>query len=170
MLNNQRTVRIRFGDCDPHGIVFYPRYFEFFDACTDALLGREGLPREKMLRTYQIDGIPLVDIRSRFLRPSRFGDTVESRFFECGRSNFSVRHKLYNEKVLAVEGVEKRVWVVPTKHTSSRFKGQAIPQEIKERFCGLRGRQQASGRSHEARLRKSGRQHDHGKATEQAHA
>lgn len=111
-------------------------------------------------------------VRIRFLRPSRYGDTVviESRFLECGRSSFSVRHKLYNGKVLAVEGVENRVWVVPTKHTSSRFKGQAIPREIKERFCGLRGRQQAGGKSHDARFRKSGHERDHGKAVEQAHA
>lgn len=60
MLTNRRTVRIQFVDCDPHGIVFYPRYFEFFDACTDALFERAGLPRMKMLRTYHIDGIPLM--------------------------------------------------------------------------------------------------------------
>jgi hypothetical protein len=58
MLTNRRTVRIQFGDCDPHGIVFYPRYFEFFDACTEALFERAGLPREKLLRTYRIDGSP----------------------------------------------------------------------------------------------------------------
>ena len=72
-----------------------------------------------------------------------------------GRS-FSVRHKPYNEKVLAVEGVEKRVWVVPTKHTPSQFKSQAIPQEIVERCCGVRGRQQASGKARGARFRKVG--------------
>ena len=29
MLTNIRTVRIEWGDCDPAGIIFYPRYFEF---------------------------------------------------------------------------------------------------------------------------------------------
>ena len=28
MLINQRTVRIEWGDCDPGGIVYFPRYFE----------------------------------------------------------------------------------------------------------------------------------------------
>ena len=27
-----RNVRIEWGQCDPAGIVFYPRYFEIFDA------------------------------------------------------------------------------------------------------------------------------------------
>ena len=31
MLTNRRDVRIVWGDCDPAGIVYYPRYFEMFD-------------------------------------------------------------------------------------------------------------------------------------------
>ena len=96
MFTNRRTIRIQFGDCDSHGIVFYPRYFEFFDACRDALFARAGPPREKLLRTCHIDGISLVDVRISFLRPSRYGDTVaiESSFAACGRSSFSVGQKL----------------------------------------------------------------------------
>jgi hypothetical protein len=87
-----------------------------------------------------------------------------------GRSSFSVCHKLYDGKVLAVEGVEKRVWVVPTKPTPSRFKSQAIPQEIVEKCCGFRGRRQAIGKARDPRFRKSECEHDNGKAVEQADA
>ena len=34
MLSNTRIIRVQWGDCDPAGIVYYPRYFEWFDACT----------------------------------------------------------------------------------------------------------------------------------------
>ena len=34
MASNARTVRIEWGDCDPAGIVFYPRYFAMFDHST----------------------------------------------------------------------------------------------------------------------------------------
>ena len=37
MLVNRRAVAIEWGDCDPAGIVFYPRYFAMFDASTAAL-------------------------------------------------------------------------------------------------------------------------------------
>ena len=36
-LSNTRTVRIEWGDCDPAGIIFYPRYFEIFDGSTALL-------------------------------------------------------------------------------------------------------------------------------------
>jgi len=38
--SNTRTVRIEWGDCDPAGIIFYPRYFEIFDASTAMLFER----------------------------------------------------------------------------------------------------------------------------------
>src|SRR5262245_66291895 len=38
MFTNRRTVRIESGDCDPAGIVVYPRYFAMFDHSTGPLL------------------------------------------------------------------------------------------------------------------------------------
>ena len=75
MLVNKRNIQIEWGDCDPLGIVYFPRYFEFFDACTDALFERAGLRKQEMLEKYKIGGIPLVEARARFLAPSSFGDT-----------------------------------------------------------------------------------------------
>src|SRR5262245_13444018 len=40
---NRREVRIEWGDCDPANIVFYPRYFAFFDASTAYLFEAVGL-------------------------------------------------------------------------------------------------------------------------------
>ena len=37
MLLSRKEIRIEWGDCDPGGIVYFPRYFEYSDACTHAL-------------------------------------------------------------------------------------------------------------------------------------
>ena len=51
-LRNTRKVRIEWGDCDPAGIVFYPRYFEMFDASTSALFERAlGMTKFQALKT-----------------------------------------------------------------------------------------------------------------------
>ena len=34
MLTVSRNVRVEWGDCDPAGIVYFPRYFEYFDIST----------------------------------------------------------------------------------------------------------------------------------------
>jgi 4-hydroxybenzoyl-CoA thioesterase len=136
MLINKRELRIEWGDCDPGGIVYFPRYFEFVDACTNALFERAGLPQPQMQKMYGIAGIPLVEAKARFLVPSQFGDqvVVESAVAEWGRSSFSVKHQLFKGDILAVEVIEKRVWVVRTADDPVRFKSQSIPREVKEKF------------------------------------
>jgi len=104
MLVNRRTIHVEWGDCDPLGIVYFPRYFEFFDACTNGLFERAGLPKQEMLKKYAIAGIPLVESRARFLLPP-VGDTVvvESNITEWGKASFSVHHRLFKGEELAVE-------------------------------------------------------------------
>ncbi len=136
MLISRRSIQIEWGDCDPLGIVYFPRYFEFFDACTNALFERAGLRKQEMLEKYAIGGIPLVEARARFLAPSSFGDTVtvESNVTEWGKTSFAVHHRLFKGDVLAVEGFEKRVWVVRAVGEGKTIKSQAIPREVVERF------------------------------------
>ena len=59
MLVNKKKIRVEWGDCDPAGIVYYPRYFALFDNCTAALFEAAGLPKQEMLKTYGIVGMPL---------------------------------------------------------------------------------------------------------------
>lgn len=136
MLINRRTIEIQWGDCDPAGIVYFPRFFEYFDACTNALFESAGLPKPDMLRKYQLVGIPLVDARARFIIPSSFGDivAVDSCVTEWGRSSFSVSHKLFRGDTLAVEGFEKRVWTIRDPHDPSRLRGEPVPRDVMARF------------------------------------
>ena len=91
-----------------------------------------------MLKTYQIVGIPLVDVRASFKSPSRFSDTVtvESEITEWGRSSFCVRHRLFNKNVLAVECLETRVWAALSATDPERIESKPVPQEVIERFSG----------------------------------
>jgi 4-hydroxybenzoyl-CoA thioesterase len=153
-LTNRKTIQIEWGDCDPAQIVYFPRYFAYFDACTTALFQKAGLPKREMLKTYRIIGIPLVDLRASFMSPSRLSDkvVVESEITEWRRSSFSVRHRLFNKNVLAVECFEIRVWAVLSSTDPEGIEGQPVPQEVIERF---------SARNNSHRLRKNSRRKAH---------
>jgi 4-hydroxybenzoyl-CoA thioesterase len=137
MLTNRHAVRIEWGDCDPAGIIFYPRYFAIFDNCTSALFERAlGMTKFQMLKAYDFAGYPLVDTRARFHVPLRFGDdvAVESAVAEFRRSSFDVQHRVLKAGELAVEGFETRVWVGRPPDDPATIKSRPIPREVIERF------------------------------------
>ena len=136
MLKNRKQIQIEWGDCDPAGIVYYPRFFEMFDSCTNALFEKAGFKKQEMLAKYGLAGIPMVETSARFFVPSAFGDvvTVESTILEWGKSSFRVEHKLYRGDVLGAEGLEKRVWTVRDKQNPRKLKSEKIPEEVKNRF------------------------------------
>ena len=128
----KRDILVEWGHCDPAGIVFNPRFFEWFDFCTAGLFALVGLPKPQMLKRYGIVGIPLVETRAKFISPAKFGDTVtiESHIASFGRSSFEVEHRLINGGALAVEGNETRVWVGRDPQDPARIKSEPIPQEV----------------------------------------
>jgi 4-hydroxybenzoyl-CoA thioesterase len=130
-------VTIEWGQCDPAGIVFNPRFFEMFDTNSwmlfEAVL---GVKPQDLAATYGIVGIALVDARANLLKPAKFGDIVEiaSRISEFRRSSFDVEHKIMVGGELAVEGTETRVWAVRNKSDPNKIKAAAIPPDVVARF------------------------------------
>ena len=136
-LITRRQFTIEWGHCDPAGIVFNPRFFEFFDAGTWALFEAAlGVKPSDLASAYGIMGIPLVDAGARFIAPARFGDTVEltSQVSEFRRSSFDVAHHIHAGGRLAVEGRETRVWATRDPSDAAKIKSQPIPPEVAARF------------------------------------
>jgi 4-hydroxybenzoyl-CoA thioesterase len=136
MISNGRTVRIEWGDCDPAGIIFYPRYFEIFDASTAALFERAlGITKFAMFKTLPFAGFPLVRTQARFLKPVRFGDdVVVDTSVTFGRSSFDIAHRLSLKGELCAECNEKRVWVV--RGPDGEIKSHPVPSEVLAKFTG----------------------------------
>lgn len=75
----QRQELVRFGHCDPAGIVFYPRYFEMLNALVeDWFTEGLGVNYAELLGPRRV-GMPTVHLRSDFKRVSRMGETLSQR-------------------------------------------------------------------------------------------
>lgn len=133
MLTNTRTIRVQWGDCDPAGIVFYPRYFEWFDASTILLFEKAtGMTKIKMLEKYDCAGLALLEARAVFKVASHYGEDIdiETQVTEFRRSSFFLRHKVTKAGVLALEGYETRLWTVRDPKNNNRLRSGAIPPEV----------------------------------------
>lgn len=137
MLVNKRTVRITWGDCDPAGIVYYPRYFEMFDESTVQLFERAlGMTKYQSQKAFDFAGYPMVDTRAKFSIPNRYGDDVEieSTIAEFRRSSFDIQHRMLKNGQLSVECSETRVWVGRDPSDPSKIKSVPIPQAVIDKF------------------------------------
>ncbi|WP_291909612.1 thioesterase family protein [Chitinophaga sp. CB10] len=73
-LTESTTIKIRFNDCDPLGIVWHGNYVQYFED------GREAFGEKYGLRYLDIAAegytVPLVNIQCDYKRPLRYGDQV----------------------------------------------------------------------------------------------
>jgi 4-hydroxybenzoyl-CoA thioesterase len=138
-VSNRMPVEIEWGHCDPAGIVFNPRFFEFFDAGTWLLLQIAlGVPRHNLSEHFGIIGIPLVEAGANFVAPLKFGDRIEleSAVTDLRRSSFDVQHRVYKDGKIAIDGLEKRVWAGAHPDDATRMRAVPIPEEVAARLRG----------------------------------
>jgi 4-hydroxybenzoyl-CoA thioesterase len=133
----RRRFTVEWGHCDPAGIVFNSRFFEFFDWSSWLLFETAlGVRPNEIAAAFGIVGIPLVDARARFLKPAQFNEVADiaSEVSEFRRSSFEVAHRITIDGELVVEGSETRVWAGRDPNDPARLKGLPIPPAVIERF------------------------------------
>ena len=70
------TVRtLRFGDCDPAGIAYYPRYFDLLNGVVEDWWGAMGVPWKILFGKRRI-GLPTVRFEVDFRAPAFLGDRL----------------------------------------------------------------------------------------------
>lgn len=83
---------VRFGDCDPAGIVYFPRFFDFFhDAMETWFSAHLGVAYAQVVTGRKI-GFPAVHSEADFKVPCAFGESiaVELRVGKLGRSSIGL--------------------------------------------------------------------------------
>jgi 4-hydroxybenzoyl-CoA thioesterase len=136
-LVNRIETMVEWGHCDPAGIVFNSRFFEYFDIGTWLLFEMAlGVKRSEITEVFGIIGYPVVETKARFITPVKFGDKIEiaSTVKEFRRSSFDVEHRISNQGQIAVEGNETRVWVGRSGDDPKQLKSRPIPPDVIERF------------------------------------
>ena len=138
MLTNKRIFSVEFGHCDPTGIVYNPNYFIWFDHAIHALLASRRVSLKTLISEYSLDGIPVVEYKTQFLAPSRWGDelVIESSVVELQRCAFVVRHRILNDDVLIVDCTETRVCTGIDPQQSDRPRARPLPAKLAAALSG----------------------------------
>jgi len=92
-------LKIRFGDIDRAGIVYYPRFMHYFHVALEEFFASElGFEYHEMVETHRI-GLPTVHLETDFSRPFSYGDNieVEVRVLKVGRSSIVFGYRVFKQ-------------------------------------------------------------------------
>lgn len=115
--------QIRFSDCDPAGIVFYPQYFVMFNGVLEDWVDALGIGFQDLLARRRI-GLPSVRLEADFHAVSQFGDAV-SVLLEVER--VGSKSLTLGWRCIAAQGGQLRMAMRQVVVTTSLETHQAIP-------------------------------------------
>ena len=128
-------VQLRWGECDPAGIIFYPTYFLWFDAAAWNMFAQVGYHAKRMRAEHL--AMPLVAAGCEFKHPAEQEDRAEvrSRIARWGRKSFVLAHDVVRvDGTLLATGSETRVWGRYVGGPGTALKGEQITEELKTLF------------------------------------
>ena len=128
-------VQLRWGECDPAGIIFYPTYFLWFDAAAWNMFAEVGYHAKRMRAEHR--AMPLVSAGCEFKHPVEQEDRCEvrSRISRWGGKSFVIAHDVVRaDGILVAAGSETRVWGRYENGPGTQLKGQKIGEELKRLF------------------------------------
>lgn len=124
--------RVRWGDVDAAGIIFYGAYIRFFEFAETELFRTAGLPYGVMFEELDI-WLPRVHLECDFHRAAKLDDLLQVAVFvgKLGRSslrlNFEVRRKGESDLIATAHFV----LVTVRRHTLATV---TIPEELRKRL------------------------------------
>ena len=126
-----RERLIRFSDCDPAGIVFYPQYFVMFNGLVEDWVEEGiGVGFRKLVLDRRI-GLPTVRLEADFRAVSKMGDKVQLqlRVERLGSRSISL-----DSRCTSADGSELRMQMKQVLVTTSLETHQAIevPADLRE--------------------------------------
>ena len=129
------AVTVRFGDCDPAGIVFYPRYFEMFNNLVEDWCAQGLGTSFRELHLEQGLGLPAVQIDTSFVAPSELGDRLraELRVEKIGGASITLGIRLLGQ---AGEDRVRATLVLALMHLKER-RAMPIPEPLRARIAAV---------------------------------
>lgn len=124
---------VRFADIDRAGIVYYPRFFDYFHRAFEDFFTHEvKLPYHRLIDERRV-GFPIVHVECDFRRPLQHGDelTIELSTLKVGARSVTMRYRVFRPgtDAPAAEATVSQVCV-----DMDSFRPRPIPDEVRAVF------------------------------------
>jgi 4-hydroxybenzoyl-CoA thioesterase len=126
---------VRFGECDPAGVVYYPVFFHWFhEAMEHWFETAVGVPYAEVL---QQTGFPAVRTEADFKQPCRLGERLHVRVAveRMGGRSLSLGFTIAGAEDGAIRATGKTICVcIPSAGDGFAFSSAAIPPDLRAKI------------------------------------
>jgi 4-hydroxybenzoyl-CoA thioesterase len=126
-------ISVRFGDCDPAGLVYYPVLFHYCHAAMEEFFAaRCGASYASVMAGRRL-GFPTVNVRAEFFAPLVYGDeaSVEVWVSRVGRTSVAFEYRLRraSDRTLCASAAHVQVAM----NIDSR-RAVPVPEDLRQAF------------------------------------
>ena len=112
LYTSEHFLRVRYGETDQMGYVYYGNYAEYFEVARVEMLRELGVPYQQLEESGVI--LPVYDLHVRYKRPATYDEMlcIRTELLECTATRVKFSYAVYNEaKVLLNEAETTLVFV-----------------------------------------------------------
>jgi 4-hydroxybenzoyl-CoA thioesterase len=126
-------IIVRFGDCDPAGLVYYPVLFHYCHAAMEEFFAaRCGMSYARMMAERRL-GFPVVNVRAEFFAPFVYGDVAEVEVWASavGRTSVTLEYRLRraSDRALCASATHVQVSM-----NLDERRAIAVPEDLRHAF------------------------------------
>ncbi len=126
-------LKIRFGDIDRAGIVYYPRFMHYFHVALEEFFAAQlGIEYHAVVEKHRL-GLPTVHLEADFSRPFSYGDDIEIEVCvqHIGRTSIRFGYRVFKKGESDARIVGHNVTVCMDMDS---FEKTALPDWLKQRL------------------------------------
>ena len=146
------SVKIRFGDVDNAGIVYFPRILDYCHRVfEDFFVDVTEVPYDRLINTRRV-GFPTVHISADFVSKMNYGDVLDIRMSirRMGRSSADFRYRIFSKTSGALLA---DILLTVCAIGMDRFRPVPIPKDLRAAFAKFPGPDERKMRPRTSRRR-----------------
>ncbi|MFM1653573.1 acyl-CoA thioesterase [Brevibacillus sp. B_LB10_24] len=130
------NYKVKWGDTDAAGIVYYPNFYKWMDQAAHEMFNHLGFAVSKLFTEEKV-GLPLLETHCEFKSPALFEDQLEVRttVAEVRDKVIRLTHEFFRGGHLIANGYEVRAW---TTFAEDNLKAVSIPEQVREALSNMK--------------------------------
>jgi acyl-CoA thioester hydrolase len=132
MFIHETNARVRYGETDQMGYLYYGNYALYYEIGRAEMIRSLGLSYQEMEKQFGIM-MPVMSLQMRFVRPALYDElvTIRTTLRELPSSTITFHHELFNEKKKLLNGGSVKLCFVEM----ATNKTVGTPQYLKDKLA-----------------------------------